>query len=39
MPREYTSAEAFRRALEVRLNKAAETELIQINRLPPPSGI
>lgn len=33
MPREYASAEAFRRALEVRLNKAAETELIQINRL------
>jgi Nucleotidyl transferase AbiEii toxin, Type IV TA system len=33
MPREYASAEAFRRALEVRLNKAAELELIQINRL------
>src|SRR5689334_476323 len=33
MPRENTSAEAFRRALEVRLNKAAETELIQINRV------
>jgi hypothetical protein len=33
MPREYASAEAFRRALEARLNKAAETELIQINRL------
>jgi hypothetical protein len=33
MSREYGSAEAFRRALEVRLNKAAETELIQINRL------
>ena len=33
MPREYASAEAFRGALEVRLNKAAETELIQINRL------
>jgi len=33
MPREYASAEAFRRGLEARLNKAAETELIQINRL------
>jgi hypothetical protein len=33
MPREYASADAFRRALEVRLNKAAETELIQVNRL------
>jgi hypothetical protein len=33
MPREYASAEAFRRALEVRLSKVAETELIQINRL------
>jgi hypothetical protein len=33
MPREYASAEAFRSALEVRLNQAAETELIQINRL------
>ncbi len=33
MPREYGSAEAFRRALEVRLNTAAETELIQVNRL------
>jgi len=33
MPREYSSAEAFRRALEVRLNKAAETELVQISRL------
>jgi hypothetical protein len=33
MPREYASADAFRRALEVRLNKVAETELIQINRL------
>jgi hypothetical protein len=33
MPREYASAEAFRRALEVRLNKAAETEQVQVNRL------
>jgi len=33
MPCEYASAEAFRKALETRLNKAAETELIQINRL------
>jgi len=33
MPREYASAEAFGRALEVRLNQAAETELIQVNRL------
>ena len=33
MPREYASAEAFRRALEARLSTAAETELIQINRL------
>lgn len=33
MPREYGSAEAFRRALEVRLNKTAETEPMQINRL------
>lgn len=33
MPREYASAEAFRRALETRLNKIAEAELIQINRL------
>lgn len=33
MPREYASVEAFRRALEVRLNTAAETDLIQINRL------
>jgi hypothetical protein len=33
MPREYASADAFRRALEIRLNKAAETELIQVNRL------
>lgn len=33
MPREYASAEAFRRALEARLNKAAETELIQVSRL------
>lgn len=33
MPREYASAEAFRRALEARLNQAAETELIQINRV------
>lgn len=33
MPREYASAEAFRRALEVRLNQAAETELIQITRI------
>src|ERR1700726_3012948 len=33
MPREYASADAFRRALEVRLKKVAETELIQVNRL------
>lgn len=33
MPHEYASAEAFRRALEVRLNQAAETELIQITRI------
>jgi hypothetical protein len=33
MPREYGSAEAFRRALELRLNKAAETEQVQVNRL------
>lgn len=33
MPREYASAEAFRRALEARLNKAAQAELIQVNRL------
>ena len=33
MPREYASAEAFRRALEGRLNSAAEVELIQVNRL------
>ena len=33
MPREYASAKAFRRALEIRLNQAAETELTQINRL------
>lgn len=33
MPREYAAAAAFRRALEVRLNKVAETELIQVNRL------
>lgn len=33
MAREYASAEAFRRALEIRLNKAAETESIQVNRL------
>jgi hypothetical protein len=33
MPREYASAEAFRRALEARLNKAAEAELVQMNRL------
>jgi len=30
MAREYATAEAFCRALEDRLNKAAETELIQI---------
>ena len=33
MPREYATAEAFRRALEERLNKAAETELVQANRV------
>ncbi len=33
MPREYISAEAFRRALEARLNKAAQAELVQVNRL------
>ena len=33
MPREYGSAEAFRRALEVRLTKAAEAERTQVNRL------
>jgi hypothetical protein len=33
MPREYGSAEAFRRALELRLSKAAETEQVQVNRL------
>jgi hypothetical protein len=33
MPREYASAEALRRALELRLNKAAETEQVQVNRL------
>lgn len=33
MPREYVSAEAFRRGLEARLQKVAEAELIQINRL------
>jgi hypothetical protein len=33
MPREYATAEAFRRALEERLNKAAETELVQVNRV------
>ena len=33
MAREYGSAEAFRRALEARLNKIAETELVQVNRL------
>lgn len=33
MPREYLSADAFRRALEVRLNKAAEAEFTQVNRL------
>ena len=33
MLRDYASAEAFRRALEVRLNQAAETELIQVSRL------
>ncbi len=33
MPRLYASAEAFRRALEARLNRIAEAELIQINRL------
>jgi hypothetical protein len=31
--REYGSAEAFRRALEARLSKIAETELVQVNRL------
>lgn len=33
MPREYATAEAFRRALEDRLNEAAKTELIQVSRL------
>ena len=33
MPREYAAAEAFRRALEVRLSNASEAELIQVNRL------
>lgn len=33
MPREYATAKAFRRALEDRLNKAAEVEQIQVNRL------
>ncbi|MBI3470005.1 MAG: nucleotidyl transferase AbiEii/AbiGii toxin family protein, partial [Candidatus Solibacter usitatus] len=33
MPRGYATAEAFRRALEDRLNKAAEAGLIQVNRL------
>lgn len=33
MPREYATAEAFRRALEGRLNKVAEAERIQLNRL------
>jgi hypothetical protein len=33
MPREYTTAKAFRRALEVRLGKVAETEQVQVNRL------
>jgi len=32
MPRWYASADAFRRALEVRLNKVAETELILAHR-------
>lgn len=33
MPREYATAQAFRRALEDRLNKAAVTEQVQVNRL------
>jgi hypothetical protein len=33
MPREYASAAAFRRALEVRLNKSAGTEQVQVNRI------
>jgi hypothetical protein len=33
MPREYRTAEAFRKALEDRLNKTAGTERIQVNRL------
>jgi hypothetical protein len=33
MPREYATAKAFRRALEVRLGKVAETEQVQVNRL------
>jgi len=33
VPRLYASAEAFRNALEARLNRIAEVELIQINRL------
>src|SRR3989442_188608 len=33
MPREYATAKAFRRALEVRLGKVAETEQAQVNRL------
>jgi hypothetical protein len=33
VPRLYASAEAFRRALEARLNRIAEAELIQISRL------
>ncbi len=33
MPREYGTANAFRRALEDRLNRVAQSEQIQINRL------
>ena len=33
MPREYATAKAFRKALEDRLAKTAETEQVQLNRL------
>ncbi len=33
MPREYATAQAFRKALEDRFQKTAETEQIQVNRL------
>src|SRR6202171_5165359 len=33
MPREYATAKAFRKALEDRLRKTAETDQIQVNRL------